>query len=184
MKRKVTLCILLSALILTSMASCAHAAKIFPLEGQEGANFAYTKEDEARYQAIYEGAYASASETERKYWEDQMQLNIDYYAEVDEKEYSNCPAVFTVPDEKAISREKAIYSAYAAMERLFSYTDEMLVDFYPICSYNIKDVENPSWYIVFDPVEKVQGFYYFCVSVNAWDGRILEIIDNSGIGVG
>ena len=80
--------------------------------------------------------------------------------------------------------EKAIYSAYAAMKCLFAYTDEMLIRFYPICSYDVKEPENPRWYIVFDPVEKVQGYYYFSVFVDAKDGRVLMVTDNTGDAVG
>lgn len=184
MKRRVTLCMLLAALIVTTVISTACAVTIFPLEGQESSYFPYTKEDELRYQSIYEGALSSATEGQVKGWEYEVQFNIDYFAKLKGKDLSTFPGVFAVPDEDAISKETAIYTAYAAMEQLFDYTGDMLMRYYPVCFYNVKDPENHSWYIIFDPVDKVLGYYYFNVFINAEDGLVLKVSENTGDAVG
>jgi hypothetical protein len=185
MKRKATLCFLMVILIMTWV-STAYSVTIFPLEGQESSYFPYTKADELRYQAIYEGALSSATEGQIKGWEYEVQFNIDYFAKLKGKDLSTYPGVFAVPGEDAISKGTAIYTVYSAMEHLFNYTGEMLMMFYPVCQYDVKDSENPYWYIDYDPINRtgVQGLYSFIVYVNASDGLVIKITDNTGDAVG
>lgn len=186
MKRKNTLRVLLVVLITISRISAASAVTIFPVEGQVSSYFPYTKEDELRYQAIYEGALSSAAENQVKDWEELVQHNIDYFAKLKGKDLSTFRAVFAAPDEDAISKETAVYTAYSAMEHLFDYTQEKLMNFYPACFFNVKDPENPFWYMIFDSIDRegVWGYYSFIVHVDAKDSLVLMITDNSGDAVG
>lgn len=58
--------------------------------------------------------------------------------------------------------------------------------YYPVCFYNVKDPENPSWYIMFNPIDRTGawGHYHFNVHINAIDGLVLKIEDNSGNAIG
>ena len=181
MKRRTKIPGFVMILLLITLVSTAYAKTIFTSEDRAEASFPYSKEDESRYQAIFDAAVSATQEADKKAWDAQAQYNIDFFARLSEEERAAFPGIFTVPDENAISKEAAVYTAYAAMERLFGYTGDVLARFYPVCFFNVKNPDSPVWQIVFEPVDIqiLQQYYGFSVIIQADDGLVLKISDSS-----
>ena len=181
MKRSIRFLSSMVILILTTFVSTAYARTIFPSEGRAEAYFPYSKEDEKRYKAIFEAAQSAAHEADIQQWEGEVQHNIDFFAKLSKEDRDAFPGIFVAPYENAISKEVAIYTAYAAMEGLFGYTEDILTRFYPICYFNVKKPDTPTWQVEFKlvDIQTLQQYYVFCVNIQACDGLVLKIYDSS-----
>jgi hypothetical protein len=52
-----------------------------------------------------------------------------------------------LPTEKDITKEAALYLAYAAMDDKYGYTDDVLCLFYPDFTFHVANEEDPIWVI-------------------------------------